>query len=233
MTEVQNCRKEYLEKEQTLALAEEQVKELQETIEQRIQEQAEKKIGNQKKQQEKEFHSRLQEMKKSFRAKETRLESLTLGGMLYSVLVTVCMAVQSKRFISDFGAFFDKTGTFLHWLYENSLEAAKWTSQIANKVPPGGFSAFLHSLIQGIVFLLLYVGTMVLIGGAIYRLIKYYRAKLADKISVWVFLISLVMAIFCGSVIPWNLMVFLLGTQVVYVGIRAYVESCRRNRGYY
>ena len=64
-----------------------------------------------------------------------------------------------------------------------------------------------------------------------------YKKCCWDMITILVTLISMAIAIYFGdwikTVLPFNLLFFLLLVQVIYVGIRWYVKGWWETRGYY
>ncbi len=69
------------------------------------------------------------------------------------------------------------------------------------------------------------------------RIANLYKKYCWDMITILVTLISMAIAIYFGdwikTVLPINLLFFLLFVQLVYVGIRWYVKGWRETRGYY
>ena len=68
------------------------------------------------------------------------------------------------------------------------------------------------------------------------KIVGLYKKYCWDMITIMVILISMATAIYFGNwiktVLPINLLFFLLFVQLVYVGIRWYVKGWRENRGY-
>ena len=68
------------------------------------------------------------------------------------------------------------------------------------------------------------------------KIVGLYKKYCWDMITIMVILISMEIAIYFGdwikTVLPINLLFFLLFVQLVYVGIRWYVKGWWENRGY-
>ena len=78
------------------------------------------------------------------------------------------------------------------------------------------------------------VGVLIVIAEK--KITKVYRENCCDVISIGIAVINLAVAVYFGdwikTVLPINLLFFLLFVQLVYVGIRWYVKGWRENRGY-
>ena len=79
------------------------------------------------------------------------------------------------------------------------------------------------------------VGVLMVIGEK--KVTKVYRENCWDVISVGVVVTSVALVVYFGdwikAFVKLNLVVLLLLVQAVYVGIRVYVNGCKRARGYY
>ena len=80
------------------------------------------------------------------------------------------------------------------------------------------------------------VGAGILLAFIGIKIAGLYKKYCWDMITIMVILISMAIAIYFGdwikTVLPINLLFFLLFVQLVYVGIRWYVKGWRENRGY-
>ena len=69
------------------------------------------------------------------------------------------------------------------------------------------------------------------------KIVGLYKKYCWNMITIMVILISMEIAIYFGdwikTVLPINLLFFLLFVQLIYVGIRWYVKGWRETRGYY
>jgi hypothetical protein len=172
-----------------------------------------------------------------YKAMTVSHEGFLLGCLLYGVLVTLFTAIRSKAFVSDFKAFFVAIGNFLILCGQTLYEGAGTVAGLADKIPQPIVATILHWLL----FLLLLVGLPVLCGIGIFAGINlwwcWWTDKQADLVALSVFLVSLALIIFFADVIkaflPVNLLFLLLLVQIAGMGIRAYIQACKRNRGYY
>ena len=78
------------------------------------------------------------------------------------------------------------------------------------------------------------LGVLMVIGEK--KFTKVYRENCWDVISVGVVVTSVALVVYFGDwikdFVKLNLVVLLLLVQPVYVGIRVYVNGCKRARGY-
>lgn len=81
------------------------------------------------------------------------------------------------------------------------------------------------------------VGVGILVAFIGIKIARLYKKYCWDIITILVTFISMAIAIYFGdwikTVLPFNLLFFLLLVQVIYVGIRWYVKGWRETRGYY
>lgn len=233
MTEVQAYRAEYERKEKELAIEWEKAEKAKQDAEAAKTHQESKimvKVAQMNLVEEK-------HLKKAYKAKEKALHGAFLGSLLYGILCTGFTAIHSKAFVSDFKAFFVAIWSFLCLCVEKLLEAAKWTSQLGDKIPQPIVAAIVHWLILIAVILLVGGGAVFLLFLAGNYAYVHYKDGYADTISLAVILISLAVAVFFAepirAVVPINLLLLLILVHVLYVGVRWYIKGCRRSRGYY
>ena len=184
----------------------------------------------------KKFKGKEKMLEAAYKAKTIGIQGLLFGCLLYGILCTFFAAGHSERFISDFKAFFVGIGILVPKLVKNALEGAKWLSQVGYQIEQETIARIVDTGILILVCLAIFGGVLALIGIAGYKLVKMYRKRFADNISLAVFLVCLAVIVYFAepirSAVPINLIVLLLLAHLVYIGIRAYVEACRRNRRY-
>lgn len=164
------------------------------------------------------------ELDRKFKAKIAIYDSFLLGLLLYGLLTTVFTAIHSERFVSDFKAFFSTIWAFLLTVLEKLLELAKWASQLGDMIPQPVVATIVHYL-----FLVVFVGGIAIgVGLIIFRgtrkVFEFYTKDYADTMSLAVFLTSLAVSVFFAepirAVVPINLLLLLILTNVLYVGVR-------------
>ena len=69
------------------------------------------------------------------------------------------------------------------------------------------------------------------------KFISWYKAEIADTISLWVAFIVLAVSVVFGKelneLFSINLILFNCLIHLVYCGFRHYIRGCKKNRGYY
>ena len=139
--------------------------------------------------------------------------------------------------ISDCRIFFDAIGTFVQtiagWVVLTGKDMAQISAGISNPVIAGIIYWLIRILVCGGCL----VGAGILVAFIGIKIAGLYKKYCWDMITVMVILISMAISIYFGdwikTVLPVNLLFFLLLVQVIYVGIRWYVKGWRETRGYY
>ena len=172
-----------------------------------------------------------------YKAKTAMYEALMFLLIWYSVSTTLFQIIRSKIFISDCVVFFDTIATFTQtiagWVVLAGKNVAQISDGISNPVVAGIINWLIRLLICGGCL----VGAEILLAFTGIKIAGLYKKYCWDMITILVTLISMAIAIYFGdwikTVLPINLLFFLLFVQLVYVGIRWYVKGWRETRGYY
>ena len=172
-----------------------------------------------------------------YKAKTAMYEALMFLLIWYSVSTTLFQIILSKIFISDCVVFFDTIATFIQsiagWIILTGKNVAQISNGLSNLVIAGVVYWIIRILICG--GCLAVAGILSVVIGI--RIANLYKKYCWDTITIMVTLISMAIAIYFGdwikTVLPINLLFFLLFVQLVYVGIRWYVKGWRETRGYY
>ena len=170
-----------------------------------------------------------------YKAKTAMYEALMFLLIWYSASTTLFQMIRSKVFISDCGRFFDTIATFIQtiagWIVLTGKNVAQISDGISNPVVAGIGYWLIRILVCG--GCLVSAGILLAFIGI--KIAGLYKKCCWDMITILVTLISMEIAIYFGdwikTVLPINLLFFLLFVQLVYVGIRWYVKGCRENRG--
>ena len=171
-----------------------------------------------------------------YKTKTVMYEALMFLLIWYSVSTTLFQMIRSKVFISDCMVFFDTIATFVQTIAGGIIPAAKNMAQISNGIS----NPVVAGIVQRPTRISLCGGCLV--GAGIFlafigiKIVGLYKKYCWDMITIMVILISMATAIYFGkwikTVLPINLLFFLLFVQLVYVGIRWYVKGWREARGY-
>lgn len=177
------------------------------------------------------------ELEKQYKAKTIGFDAMLVVLWWYAIVTTIFAAMRSEAFLADLDIFVDTVWNCI-------CRAGKWLAdgenvlaQVGDRIPNETIAMVAHWLL----FIIVIVGVLVVAGGlmviAARKFTKVYRENGFDVISVGVAVTSVALGVYFGNwikaFIKLNLIVILLLVQAVYVGIRVYVNGCKRARGYY
>ena len=176
-------------------------------------------------------------LEKKYKAKIVGFDAMFVVLWWYASVTTIFAAMRSETFLSDFTAF---VGTVRKGLCQSGkwiVDVGNALAQVGDKIPNDTMAIVAHWLL----FVIVIVGAAVVVGLLIViaekKVSKVYRENCWDMISVGVAVTSVALVVYFGDwikgFVKLNLVVLLLLVQAVYVGIRAYVNGCKRARGYY
>ena len=172
-----------------------------------------------------------------YKAKTAMYEALMFLLIWYSVSTTLFQIILSKIFISDCVVFFDTIATFIQSIAGWIILTGKNVAQISNGISNPVITGIIYWLIRLLICGGCLVGAEILLAFTGIKIAGLYKKYCWDMITILVTLISMAIAIYFGdwikTVLPINLLFFLLFVQLVYVGIRWYVKGWRETRGYY
>ena len=172
-----------------------------------------------------------------YKTKTAMYEALMFLLIWYSVSTTLFQMIRSKIFISDCVVFFDTIATFIQTIAGWIILTGKNMAQISNGISNPVITGIIYWLIRLLICGGCLVGAEILLAFTGIKIAGLYKKYCWDMITILVTLISMAIAIYFGdwikTVLPINLLFFLLFVQLVYVGIRWYVKGWRETRGYY
>ena len=172
-----------------------------------------------------------------YKTKTAMYEALMFLLIWYSVSTTLFQMIRSKIFISDCVVFFDTIATFIQTIAGWIILTGKNMAQISNGISNPVVAGIVYWLIRILICGGCLVGAGILLAFTGIKIAGLYKKYCWDMITILVTLISMAIAIYFGdwikTVLPINLLFFLLFVQLVYVGIRWYVKGWRETRGYY
>ena len=175
-------------------------------------------------------------LEKKYKAKIVGFDAMLVVLWWYAIVTTIFAAIRSETFLSDFTAFVDT-------VWNGICQSGKWIvnvgnalAQVGDRIPNDTMAIVAHWLL----FVIVIVGTAVAVGVLVViaekKVSKVYRENCWDVISVGVAVTSVALVVYFGDwikgFVKLNLVVLLLLVQAVYVGIRVYVNGCKRARGY-
>ena len=172
-----------------------------------------------------------------YKAKTVMYEALRFLLIWYSASTTLFQMIRSKVFISDCGRFFDIIATFIQTIAGCIVLTGKNVAQISDEISNPVIAGIIYWLIRILICGGCLVSAGILLAFIGIKIAGLYQKYCLDMITILVTLISMAILIYFGdwikTVLPINLLFFLLFVQLVYVGIRWYVKGCREARGYY
>ena len=184
-----------------------------------------------------EYEAKKRSLDSEYKTLTVGYEGFLLGCLLYGVLVTLFTAVRSEAFISDFKTFFITIWHFIVWLVESLVSLGEWASQLGDMIPQPIVAFIVHWLLWILACIGLGIGIVILLLTGFFKWLEWFKENQADLVALSVFLVSLALIIFFAEVfkafLPVNLLLLLLLVQIATMGIRAYIQACKRNRGYY
>ena len=171
-----------------------------------------------------------------YKTKTVMYEALMFLLIWYSASTTIFQIIQKKEFLTDCRTFFDAIATFTQTIAGLIIQIGKEAAQISN----GLSNLVIAGVVYWIIRILICGGCLAVAGIFLafigIKIVGLYKKYCWDMITIMVILISMEIAIYFGdwikTVLPINLLFFLLFVQLVYVGIRWYVKGWRENRGY-
>lgn len=244
MTEVETVKEQYASKqaelERKIASAEyreRQASTLEANLSHQADTRAQKLAENKLKALQGEYEAKKRSLDSEYKTLTVGYEGFLLGCLLYGVLVTLFTAVRSEAFISDFKTFFITIWHFIVWLVESLVSLGEWASQLGDMIPQPIVAFIVHWLLWILACIGLGIVIVILVLTGFFKWLEWFKENQADLVALSVFLVSLALIIFFAEVfkafLPVNLLLLLLLVQIVTMGIRAYIQACKRNRGYY
>ena len=176
-------------------------------------------------------------LEKQYKAKTIGFDAMLVVLWWYAIVTTIFAAMRSEAFLADLDVFIDTVWSGICRTGKWLVDGGNVLAQVGDRIPNETIAMVMHWLL----FIIVIVGVLVVAGGlmviAARKFTKVYRENCFDVISVGVVVTGVALAVYFGNLIKdfvkLNLVVILLLVQAVYVGIRVYVNGCKRARGYY
>ena len=176
-------------------------------------------------------------LEKKYKAKIVGFDAMLVVLWWYASVTTIFAAIRSETFLSDFTAFVDTVWNGIYQSGKWIVDIGNALAQVGDRITNEMMAIVAHWLLLIIVIVGAAVAVGVLMVIAEKKVTKVYRENCWDVISVGVVVTSIALVVYFGDwikgFVKLNLVVLLLLVQAVYVGIRVYVNGCKRARGYY
>ena len=172
-----------------------------------------------------------------YKTKTVMYEALMFLLIWYFASTTIFQIIQKKEFLTDCRTFFYAIATFTQTIAGLIIQIGKEAAQISN----GLSNLVIAGVVYWIIRILICGGCLAVAGIFLafigIKIVGLYKKYCWDMITIMVILISMEIAIYFGdwikTVLPINLLFFLLFVQLVYVAIRWYMKGWRDTRSYY
>ena len=176
-------------------------------------------------------------LEKQYQAKTVGFHAVQIVLWWYASVTTLFAAMRSEVLIDDAiisaRAVWKVLCMFGQWL----MFEGQYVAGVSNKLSNEKVAVIVYWLLRIVVIL----GVAVVTGALLFmmgkRVVRLYQESCMDIVSAIVTVTSVAVAVYFGdwikAVVGVNLVVLLLLVQAVYVGIRTYVNGCKRARGYY
>jgi len=176
-------------------------------------------------------------LEKQYQAKTAGFYAMQIVLWWYASVTTVFATIRSEVLIRDAPlsarAVWKVLCMFGQWL----IFAGQYVAGVSDRLSNETAAVIVHWLLQIVVIGGVAGGTGALLFMMGKRTVRLYQENCLDIVSAVVTVTSLAIVVYFGdwikAVVGANLVVLLLLVQVVYVGIRTYVNECKRARGYY
>ena len=235
------CQKEYDVKFSRLERYEDTVKEKEKKADDMIANQSkwiEKQAAAMSEQERKYYRARYEKqavkLKAGYRAKVASHETQFFGTILYSIFVTLFMAVKSEIFLADLENFFLALWSIVQAHIEYSEQAGKWLAGFGKGISQPIAATIIYWMLFIVVEVFMIAAPLILlyyVGG---KFLVWYKEQMADNISLWITLVTLAGSILLGSeisgLLSMNLILLNVVIHLIYCGIRKYIRGCRENQ---
>lgn len=182
------------------------------------------------------YESKQNRLDVTYKTKVAGHNSLLLGFVLYSIIITLFQMVRSENFMNDLNSCIRTLWAgilFVAWGIKKAAGyIAKWSDIISNDT----IATIVHWIAFGIVIavILAVLGFVVVI--AVVKIKDAYKSYCWDKVTVIVTAVSLAIIVWfvdlIKAVMPVNAITILLSVQMLYVLVRWYIHGCKVTRGY-
>ena len=176
-------------------------------------------------------------LEKKYKAKIVGFDAMLVVLWWYAIVTIIFAAIRLEIFIGDFTAVINTVRKGLCWFCKWIVNVGNALAQVGERISNETVAIVAH----WILFIIVIVGAAVVVGVLIViaekKVTKVYQENCWDVISIGVTVTSVALVVYFGdwikAFVKLNLVVLLLLVQAVSVGIRAYVNGCKRARGYY
>lgn len=183
------------------------------------------------------YESKRNKLDLTYKTKVAGHNSLLLGFVLYTMMITVFQMLRTKIFMEDVRRCIRTIWVGIVFVAGRTKEAASYVAKWSDVISNDTIAAIVHWLVFGIVIAAIVAALGFVIVIAVVKIKDAYKSYCWDSVTLITIAVSLAITVWFGSqikaVLPVNLMIFLLSVQVLYLPLRWYIHGCRVARGYY
>lgn len=163
-----------------------------------------------------------------YKAKYAAHEGFYIAVLLYGILITLLKGIDSeliRRDVVTAGAWIRK---LIGRLWQTTVDFADTVSALSINVPYDRLASVTHGIIYVLVVVIMIAVPIGIVGYGTYRLGKFYYYELWDRVSLAVAMVSIAVIVnFAENIqgfLSVNVLLMVVGMQVVYVSLRKGVE---------
>ena len=157
------------------------------------------------------YDKRKEQLEKKYRDKLDSLYSLTFGGVIYGLLVTILTAITSARFSADFQEMCKYIGSCFSDLWGNALAFASVIWPLNEMIPFKIFAVIISGLLASLGFIIIFIGELVLLALLIIIIAKFYAPLFTNRLGLIVIMLTFALLVWFADYLNFiSLNLFLL-----------------------
>lgn len=176
-------------------------------------------------------------LEKKFKARTMRFDAMHCVLWWYGIVTTIFAAVRSEVVEKDFLLFIRTIWSAICKFGNGAISAGQYAAQLGDKISNEVIAVIVYWLLQILIPAGAIAGTAFILIALVKKVAKVYKENFGDKISVMLAISNVAVVVYFGDLIKQvlevNLVLVVLILEVLYVGIRTYVNGCRRAKGQY
>lgn len=158
-----------------------------------------------------------------------RYQLIWLAVLLYSVLSTLFMCIQSERVVADFTGFIMAIKNFCVNGFYKIIDVAEKAGNIGDKIEQpivSKIASISLNLIVFVVILGVFIAVLYFVGKFV---VKVYKENCFDEISLFVVAVSVAVLVWFADFMPLNIILMLILSHVLYIVVRWYIKGYKEN----
>ena len=176
-------------------------------------------------------------LEKKYKAKIVGFDAMLVVLWWYASVTTIFAAVRSEVVEKDFLLFIRTIWSAICKFGNGAISAGQYAAQLGDKISNEVIAVIVYWLLQILIPAGAIAGIAFIFIALVKKVAKVYKENCWDKISVMLAISNVAVVVYFGDlikpVLEVNLVLVVLILEVLYVGIRTYVNGCRRAKGQY